>query len=282
MEQIEVTSEAGICQIAFNRPEKLNAFTKRMRTELIEAFEFIDNDDDIRAAIVTGKGRAFCAGADLGAGGRTFDRERLGAPSITDLRDGGGQVTLRIFNCRKPVIAAINGPAVGVGITMTLAMDFRLAVPEAKIGFVFSRRGIVPEAASTWFLPRIVGHSRAADWMYSGRIFPASEGHGLFHSLHEPDELLDAAYSLAREITAESSPVSVALTRQMLWRNSAAPHPMDAHMIDSRAMYAMGRSPDAEEGIAAFLEKRPAKFPMKVSTDVPGPWWDDPEFSWDD
>jgi len=224
---------------------------------------------------VTGAGRAFCAGADLGSGGQTFDSSRQEA--IDDHRDGGGLLTLRIFECRKPVIAAINGPAVGVGITMTLPMDVRLASTSARMGFVFAKRGIVPEAASSWFLPRIVGISQAMEWVSTGRIFQAEEALAgrLVSRVLPPDDLLPAARALATEIAENTSAVSVALSRQLLWRMLGADHPMEAHRIDSKAIFSMGRSPDAYEGVSSFLEKRPPHFQMKVSSDLPPffPWW---------
>ncbi|HEX8120889.1 MAG TPA: crotonase/enoyl-CoA hydratase family protein [Solirubrobacteraceae bacterium] len=263
----------GILTLTLNRPDRMNAFTETMRAELIAAFDASDADDDVRAVIVTGAGRAFCAGADLGGGGSTFDwrdRERDTLEDGTP-RDGGGQVSLRIFESLKPVIAAINGPAVGVGITMTLPMDMRLAVSGAKIGFVFARRGIVPEACSSWFLPRIVGVGQALEWVETGRVFTAEEAHagGLVRSVHAPDELLPAAHALAREIADNTAPVSVALARRLLWTMLGAQHPMDAHRADSRAMYARGQSADAREGVTAFLEKRPAAFPDRVSDGLP-------------
>jgi enoyl-CoA hydratase/carnithine racemase len=263
----------GVLTLTLNRPDRMNAFTETMRAELIAAFDASDADDDVRAVIVTGAGRAFCAGADLGGGGATFDwrdRERETLEDGTP-RDGGGQVTLRIFESLKPVIAAINGPAVGVGITMTLPMDVRLAVSGAKIGFVFARRGIVPEACSSWFLPRIVGIGQALEWVETGRVFTAEEAHagGLVRSVHAPDELLPAAHALAREVADNAAPVSVALARRLLWTMLGADHPMAAHRADSRAMFARGQSADAREGVTAFLEKRPARFPDRVSDGLP-------------
>jgi enoyl-CoA hydratase/carnithine racemase len=279
-EEIRAEAADGVLTITLNRPERLNAFTETMRRELIAAFDLADADDDVRAVIVTGEGRGFCAGADLAMGGATFDWREREQPAGEDWdvpRDGGGQVSLRIYECTKPVIAAINGPAVGVGITMTLPMDIRLAVDGAKIGFVFARRGIVPEACSSWFLPRIVGISQAMEWVATGRVFDAQEAlsGGLVRSVHAPDELLPAAHALAREIADNTAPVSVALTRQMLWRMLGADHPMVAHRLDSRAVQARGKSEDAKEGVTSFLEKRPAKFPDRVSTDMPDfyPWW---------
>jgi enoyl-CoA hydratase/carnithine racemase len=265
----------GICTITLDRPERLNAFTSTMMRELIEAFDQTDADDAVRVVIVTGAGRAFCAGADLGGGGRTFDYgEQRDAAAI---RDGGGQVTLRIFESKKPVIAAINGPAVGVGVTMTLPMDVRIAASTARFGFVFARRGIVPEAASSWFLPRLVGVSQAAEWCYTGRVFPADEALAgrLVSRVVAPEALLDAARALAREIADNTSAVSVAVTRALLWRMLGADHPMEAHKVDSRLIYELGRGADAAEGVSAFLEKRPARFPLRASADLPStwPWW---------
>jgi len=259
-----------VLTITLNRPDRLNAFTPRMGAELMEAFDRADADDDVRAIIVTGEGRGFCAGADLSGGGDTFDwRDRQGGDEIP--RDGGGQVALRIFELTKPVIAAINGPAVGVGITMTLPMDIRLVAEGAKIGFVFARRGIVPEACSSWFLPRIVGIGQAMEWVATGRVFPAEEAlaGGLVRSVHPQAKLLGAARELAQEIAEHTAPVSVALARRLLWTMLGAGHPMEAHRADSRAMFARGQSGDAAEGVTAFLEKRPAEFPDRVSDGLP-------------
>src|SRR5689334_933942 len=256
-----------------------------MMVEMIDAFDRTDADDDVRAVIVTGAGRGFCAGADLSAGGSTFDTDAQGAPREKASgvpRDGGGLLTLRIFESLKPVIAAINGPAVGVGITMTLPMDIRIAADDAKIGFVFAKRGLVPEAASSWFLTRTVSVSTAMEWVATGRVFPATEAleRGLVRSIHPKAELLDVARSLGREIAENTAPVSVALSRQMLWRMLGADHPMEAHKIDSRAIDTRGRSEDVREGVTSFLEKRPARYPMKVSDGMPDwfPWWDDRPF----
>ena len=274
-ETLRTEVEDGVMTVTLNRPDRLNAFTAGMMRELLDVIDTIDRDDAIRVAIVTGAGRGFCAGADLGGGGGTFDnREREDdAPH----RDGGGLVTLRLYECLKPVIAAINGPAVGVGATLTLAMDVRIASERAKFGFVFARRGIVPEACSSWFLPRAVGISRAMEWVATGRVFGAEEAleGGLVSRVVRHDELLLEARDLAREIAENTSGVSVALSRQLLWKMLGADHPMEAHRADSRAIYAMGSSPDAYEGVQSFLEKRPARFPMKVSTDLPDgfPWW---------
>jgi len=249
-----------------------------MLGELNEARDRADDDDGVRAVIVTGAGRAFCAGADLGAGGATFDAVARGrAASAEEHRDGGGIVTLRIFDKKKPVIAAINGPAVGFGITLTLPMDIRICATTTRIGFVFARRGVVPEACSTWFLPRLVGISRAAEWVYTGRVFDADEAlaGGLVSRVVAPDALLATARGLALEIAQNTSAISVALARQLMWKLLGADHPMDAHRLDSQAMFWTGRSADAREGISAFLEKRPARFPLRPSTDLPPfyPWW---------
>jgi enoyl-CoA hydratase/carnithine racemase len=280
--QILYDVEDGVLTITMNRPEKLNAFTGTMMTEMIDAFDRSDADDSIRAVIVTGAGRAFCAGADLGAGGSTFDADgRADRPKGLN-RDGGGLLTLRIYESKKPVIAAVNGPAVGIGVTMTLAMDIRIAADVARFGFVFARRGIVPEACSSWFLPRIVGISRALEWAYSGRVFPADEAlaGGLVRSLHPKEELISTARGIAREIADNTSAISVTLIRQMMWRMLGADHPMEAHKLDSRGVYYTGRSPDAREGVEAFLEKRAAHFPGKVSKDLPEfyPWWEERRF----
>lgn len=281
-----------VATLTLNRPEKLNAFTGVMMAEMIEAFGMADADDAVRAVIVTGAGRGFCAGADLSAGAKTFDYEarsdrpeKAGVPikngqvdwSHEGVRDGGGRVTLRIFECLKPVIGAINGPAVGIGVTMQLPMDVRIASEAARFGFVFARRGIVPEACSSWFLPRLVGISQAMEWCATGRVFDAQEAlrGGLVSKVVKPEELLPAAHVLAREIADNTAPVSVALTRQMMWRMLGADHPMEAHKIDSRSIYARGASADAKEGVTAFLEKRPARFANAVSRDMPPffPWW---------
>ncbi len=271
-----------VATVTLHRPEKLNAFTRRMRDELIEAFGRADADDGVRAVIVTGAGRAFCAGADLSGGGATFDYARRDDAGQEDHRDGGGRVSLAIFALKKPVIAAINGAAVGVGATMTLPMDIRIASSAAKFGFVFARRGIVPEACSSWFLPKVVGISRAAEWVYTGRVFGADEAlaGGLVSRVVPPEELMPAALALAREIADNTSAVAVALARQMLWRMAGADHPMEAHKVDSRGIFAMGASPDVKEGIAAFMEKRPPNFGMKPSSDMPSfyPWWDERPF----
>ncbi|MEG9861708.1 MAG: crotonase/enoyl-CoA hydratase family protein [Parvularculales bacterium] len=293
-ETIRTDISDRILTITLNRPEKLNAYTGKMMFELIEALDLADSDDNIGAVIFTGEGRAFCAGADLSSGADTFNYEArtdqphrqgaLKADGTVDwsneaVRDGGGRLTLRIFECKKPVIAAVNGPAVGVGITMQLPMDIRLASNTARFGFVFARRGVVPEACSSWFLPRIVGISQALTWCYSGRVFEAQEAleGGLVSALYEPDDLLPAARALASEIIENTAPVSVALTRQMMWRMMGADHPMEAHKIDSRGIFSRGRSGDSKEGVVSFLEKRAPNFPCTVSEDMPEyyPWWPD-------
>jgi len=313
-EEIDYRVQGGVATITLDRPEKLNALTARMAIELLDVFDRIDEDDAVRAVIVTGRGRAFCAGADLSLGAQTFDYDshHTASPSLRPLRgsgesdpaaslrsaasadppdspsapserrDGGGMLTLRIFDLKKPIIAAINGPAVGVGITMTLAMDIRLAADDARMGFVFARRGIVPEACSSWFLPRLVGIDQALEWAYKGDVFPATEAlaGGLVRSLHPADELLPAARELADNIAANTSAVSVALTRQLMWRMLGAAHPMEAHRADSRAVNATGRSADALEGVTSFLEKRPPTFTGTVTEDLPDvfPEWEAPEF----
>ena len=273
-----------IATITLNRPEKLNAFTNRMLKEIISAFDESDADDNVRAVIVTGAGRAFCAGADLSSGGETFAKGGSDVKATSGvMRDGGGLVSLRIFESKKPVIGAINGAAVGVGVTMTLPMDIRLASDQAKFGFVFAKRGIVPEAASSWFLPRIVGISQATEWCFTGRMISAAEAKEgrLVRSVHDASDLLGAARAIGREIAENTAPVSVALSRQMLWRMLGADHPMDAHRMDSRAINSRGASADAKEGVMSFLEKRPANFPVKVSDGLPDvfPDWVDPTFS---
>ena len=297
-ETITTALDGGVMTVTLDRPDRMNAFNPQMMKDMIAAFDRADATDDVRAVIVTGSGeRAFCAGADLGSGGDTFDyakrpdRLEYGTPVGPDgtvdyshpaVRDNGGRLTLRIFNCRKPVIGAINGAAVGIGATMTLPMDFRLASNSARFGFVFAKRGIVPEAASSWFLPRLVGISTALDWCYSGRIFGAEEAMhaGLVRSLHAPEDLLPAAQAFAKELTAESAPVSIALTRQMMWRMMGAEHPMIAHRLDSRGIWSRGQSDDAREGVTSFLEKRPASYPNKVSSDFPdfGDLLTDPDY----
>jgi enoyl-CoA hydratase/carnithine racemase len=280
-EQILTETSDGVLTITLNRPERLNAWTGRMGEELRAAFDLADADDAVRAIIVTGAGRAFCAGADLESGGDTFDYSKRDTAGLAG-RDGGGEFTLRVFDSKKPVIAAINGPAVGVGATMTLAMDVRMAADDARLGFVFARRGIIPEACSSWFLPRVVGISRAMEWVSTGRVFDAREGleAGLLRSLHPKDELLGAARGLALEIAENTAPVSVALARQLMWRMLGAEHPMIAHRADSRGMVARGQSADVVEGVTSFLEKRPAHFTDRVSDGLPDvmPGYETPRF----
>lgn len=276
-------TSGSVATVTLNRPQKLNAFTFRMRDELLEAFDRADADDAVRAIVVTGAGRAFCAGADLSTGDKTFDyAARANETDMASHRDGGGRLALRIFNSLKPVIAAVNGPAVGIGATMTLPMDYRIGVEQARLGFVFTRRGIVPEACSTWFLPRIVGINQALDWVLSGRLITAGEAFeaGLLQQVCRPGDLDASAHRVAMEIAENTSAVSVALARQMLWRMQGAVHPMQAHLVESRAIYATGRSNDAREGIRSFLEKRPARFSDRPSADLPDifpgeqePWW---------
>jgi len=282
-EQIELEIVDGIATIWLNRPDKMNAFTERMRYEVLDALDRTDANDDVRAVVFTGRGRAFCAGADLSSGEGTFSKggsDVMGRNGVP--RDGGGTVSLRIYESKKPVIGAINGAAVGVGVTMTLPMDIRIASTSAKFGFVFSRRGIVPEAASSWFLPRLVGISQAMEWVASGEVFPSQDAHagGLVRSLHEPNELLEAAYALARRMTESSSAVSVAVARKMMWRMLGADHPMEAHKVDSRGILERGRSNDVKEGINSFFEKRPPVFPDKVSDGLGTIFsdWEDPTY----
>ena len=295
---ITLTVDDWIATITLNRPDKLNAFNGTMMRDLVAAFDITDGNDDVRAVIVTGAGRGFCAGADLSGGAATFDYDESGgwngaeSPVRDDgsvdythpaMRDGGGIVALRIFNSKKPVIGAINGPAVGIGATMTLPMDFRLASESARIGFVFSRRGIAPEATSSWFLPRLVGIGQALEWCYSGRVFDAAEAlrGGLVRSVHAPDDLLPAARALARELTGDTSAVSVSLLRRMLYTGMGAAHPMEAHRLESRAIWSRGASADAREGVASFLEKRPAVFPDSVTEawETFAPWFDTPDYN---
>ena len=283
-EEIIYEVSEHIATITLNRPDKMNSFTNRMLKEIIAAFDESDADDNVRAVIVTGSGRAFCAGADLSGGGETFAKGGSDVKAKTGvMRDGGGLVSLRIFESKKPVIGAINGAAVGVGVTMTLPMDIRLASTTSKFGFVFAKRGIVPEAASSWFLPRIVGISQATEWCFTGRMISAEDAKEarLVRSVHAPEDLLPAAREIAREIAENTAPVSVALSRQMLWRMLGADHPMQAHRVDSRAINSRGASDDAREGVMSFLEKRPANFPVKVSDGLPEvfPDWQDPQFS---
>ena len=258
--------------ISLNRPDKLNAFTKTMQDELIKVFDYTDQKDDIKSVVITGEGRAYCAGADLVDGPNTFNYAEEGNRlSNDDHRDGGGLVALRIFRSKKPVIGAINGDAVGVGATMTLPMDIRIASDSARFGFVFSRRGAVPEACSSWFLPRIVGISKALDWCYTGKVFTSREAleHGLVSDVIPDDKLIDRALEIGSSYSSKTSAISVSLARQMMWNMLAATHPEEAHILDSMAMERMGKSPDIKEGIASFLEKRAPNFSMKVSKDLP-------------
>ncbi len=295
-ENIRYEVEDQVLTITMNRPERLNAFNGRMQREVISALDEADADDNVRAIIVTGEGRGFCAGADLSGGADTFDYDNQSSDAKSErsesegrsdedlswMRDGGGLLTLRIYECKKPMIAAINGPAVGIGVTMTLPMDIRLASTKARVGFVFARRGIVPEACSSYFLPRLVGISQALEWAYSGKVFDAEEAHagGLVRSLHEPEDLLPAARAIAAEIANNTSAVSVTMIRHMMWRMLGADHPMEAHKIDSRAIFHLGSGPDAHEGVASFLEKRAPEFSMKPSQDMPEffPWWEERQF----
>ncbi|WP_225204904.1 crotonase/enoyl-CoA hydratase family protein [Novosphingobium huizhouense] len=284
--QIKLDIADSVATLTLNRPEKMNAFTGTMMVEMQDAFDRTDADDSVRAVIVTGAGdRAFCAGADLTPedGKHVFSSgeavEDLSDPRV---RDGGGLLTLRLYQSKKPIIGAINGAAVGVGVTMQLPMDIRLASTKARFGLVFARRGIVPEAASSWFLPRIVGLPQALEWCMTGRVFDAEEAlrGGLVRSIHEPEDLLPAATALAREIADNTSSVSVAMTRAMLWHNPQYDHPMLAHRVDSRAIYTLSRGADAKEGVASFLEKRAPNYPARVSSDMPAfyPWWDEPGY----
>ena len=285
--QIKLDTADGIATLTLSRPEKMNAFTGVMMQEMIDAIDITDADDSVRAVIVTGEGeRAFCAGADLtpdeGAGNVFARHDPVDDLSDTRVRDGGGRLVLRLFNSQKPLIGACNGVAVGVGATMQLPFDMRLCSDNARFGFVFARRGITPEACSSWFLPRLVGMQTALEWCMTGRIFDAGEARerGLVRSVHPQGELMDAAVSLAREIADNTSAVSVAMTRAMLWRLSATDHPMMAHRIDSRSIYRLGKSEDSKEGVRSFLEKRPPAYPDTVSANMPDfyPWWDEPGY----
>lgn len=278
---IEYSVTDGVATITLNRPDRLNALNPVMFSELLDAFDQTDADDDVRAVIVTGAGRAFCAGADLGRGAQTFDYgDRAGQPHAP--RDRGGQIVLRIFRSLKPVIAAINGSAVGVGLSMTLPMDIRIVADDAKLGFVFAARGIVPDGAASWFLPRVVGISQALEWTLTGRVFPAAEAlaGGLVRTVCPAAEVVPAATRLAREIAASAAPVSAVITRQLMWQMLGAAHPMAAHRVDSRAIYDTGRLADAGEGVAAFLEKRPASWTLRPSRDLPAwiPWAPEPPY----
>ncbi|MEC8829021.1 MAG: crotonase/enoyl-CoA hydratase family protein [Actinomycetota bacterium] len=295
-ETLRYEIEDQVLTLTMNRPERLNAFNSRMQGEFLEALEHADADDEVRAVIVTGEGRGFCAGADLGKGADTFNydnqteeakAERASSEGRQEgsnawLRDGGGLLSLRIYEFNKPIIAAINGPAVGVGVTMTLPMDIRIASTQARMGFVFSRRGIVPEACSSYFLPRIVGVSKALEWAYSGKVFDAEEAlkGGLIRSLHEPEDLLPSAREIAAEIVENTSAISVTMIRHMMWKMLGADHPMEAHKVDSRAIFHLGRGADAREGVVSFLEKRSPDFTSKPSQDMPEffPWWEERNF----
>ncbi|MDG2025190.1 MAG: crotonase/enoyl-CoA hydratase family protein [Actinomycetota bacterium] len=295
-ETLRYEIEDQVLLLTMNRPERLNAFNSVMQTEFLEALDHADADDEVRAVIVTGEGRGFCAGADLSKGAETFDYDNQAEEAKADrasnegrqegsnawMRDGGGLLSLRIYEFNKPIIAAINGPAVGVGVTMTLPMDIRIASTKARIGFVFSRRGIVPEACSSYFLPRVVGVSKALEWAYSGKVFDAEEAlsGGLIRSVHEPEDLLPTARAIASEIAENTSAISVTMIRHMMWRMLGADHPMEAHKVDSRGIFHLGRGADAHEGVVSFLEKRPADFTMKTSEDLPEffPWWDERHF----
>jgi enoyl-CoA hydratase/carnithine racemase len=275
--------EKGVATVTLHRPEQMNALTQTMRKELVGIFAAADQDDSVRAVVVRGAGNAFCAGADLSSGGSTFNRtlqEGRKVP-IGEHRDGGGQIALAIFRCRKPVIAAINGHAVGVGITMTLPMDIRIVSEDAKIGFVFARRGVVLEACSSWFLPRIVGISKATEWIYTGRVFRASEeaNSGLFNYVLPQEKVFDKAMAIAQEIAQNTSAVSVALSKALLWHGLGEEDPQSVHLIDSRCFYWMGHREDSREGVESFLEKRNPRFTMKPSTDMPDfyPWWKEPK-----
>ena len=295
-ETLRYEIEDQVLTLTMNRPERLNAFNSRMQGEFLEALEHADADDEVRAVIVTGEGRGFCAGADLGKGADTFNydnqteeakAERASSEGRQEgsnawLRDGGGLLSLRIYEFNKPIIAAINGPAVGVGVTMTLPMDIRIASTQARMGFVFSRRGIVPEACSSYFLPRIVGVSKALEWAYSGKVFDAEEAlkGGLIRSLHEPEDLLPSAREIASEIVENTSAISVTMIRHMMWKMLGADHPMEAHKVDSRGIFHLGRGADAREGVVSFLEKRSPDFTSKPSQDMPEffPWWEQRNF----
>ncbi len=275
---IETELRDRVLTLTLSREDRLNAFNQQMLDDWLEVLDEIDDNDEIRAVVVTGRGRGFCAGADLGGGGGTFDS----GDTSEIQRDGGGRLTLRLFDCRKPLIAAINGPAVGVGVTMTLPMDVRIASDRARFGFVFARRGIVPEAASSWFLPRVVGINQAMEWVATGRVFPAEEALAgrLVSRVVPHDDLLGEARTLALEIAENTSGVSVCLARQMMWKMLGENHPMAAHSLDSRLIQQMGKTPDAHEGVQSFLEKRPANFTMSPARDVPGPFpfWETPPY----
>lgn len=279
-ECLETELQDRVLTIRLARPDRLNALNNTLIRELCAVIDRVDADDEIRVAVVTGKGRAFCAGADLGEGGSSFESDSADPKAH---RDAGGLITLRLFESTKTWIAAINGPAVGVGVTMTLPMDIRIASRSARFGFVFARRGLVPEAASSWFLPRVVGISQAMEWVATGRVFPAEDALAgrLVSQVVDDAELLPRATTIAREIAENTSAISVALSRQLLWKLLGASHPMEAHRLDSRAIHALGRSPEVREGVASFLEKRPPRFPGRVSRDMPDffPWQEPPPFT---
>ncbi|MAW33177.1 MAG: enoyl-CoA hydratase [Proteobacteria bacterium] len=276
-ETIQCSKTRGILTIFFNRSKSLNSFTHQMMIELIKAVDYAENDDSVRAIIFTGKGRAFCAGADLSKKGETFDFSKRKDKVNGIAPDEGGLLTLRLFDCKKPLIAAVNGPAVGIGATLQLPMDIRIGSSLARFGFVFSNRGLVPEACSSWFLPRIVGISKALEWCFSGDVFDANQAlqAGLIKEITTPEKLMPRAVEIATELTKKSSPVSIALTRQMMWKMLGADHPIEAHKIDSRGIQIRGSSRDGIEGIKSFLEKRPANFIDSVNKDMPDyyPWW---------
>jgi enoyl-CoA hydratase/carnithine racemase len=270
----------GLATVTLDRPDRMNAYSVAMQRELVAALDSLDADDAVRVLIVTGAGRAFCAGMDL-TNPEAFSR--LDQSEAERRRDSGGELALRIYRFTKPTIAAINGAAIGIGVTMTLPMDFRMAAQTAKFGFVFARRGIVLESASSWFLPRLVGPAQAAEWAYTGRVFDADEAQrtGLVRSVHARDELLPAAISLAQEIIDHTAAVSVALNRQLIWRGLTFDHPMQSHVAESRAMFERGTSPDVAEGVSSFLDRRDADYPQTVPADLPDVFdgWVEPPFT---
>jgi enoyl-CoA hydratase/carnithine racemase len=280
--QINYDVQDNVLTLTMNRPDKLNAFTQVMLEEMLDALDRADADDDVRVIIVTGAGRGFCAGADLSAGADAFDTDKRPDKKNGPHRDGGGLLSLRLYDCRKPIIAAVNGAAVGVGATMQLPMDIRIASEKARFGFVFARRGIVPEACSSWFLPRVVGIAKALEWSYSGRVFNADEAlsGGLVSEIVAADQLMTRAREIASEIAQNTSSISVTMIRHMMWRLLGADHPMEAHKLDSRGVQALGQAADAREGVTSFFEKRPPAFTNRVSQDMPEffPWWEEPEF----
>ncbi|CAI8779071.1 crotonase/enoyl-CoA hydratase family protein [Pseudomonas serbica] len=296
-ETIRYQVENGIATVTLNRPEVFNAMNSVMMNELIALFDETDRDDAVRVVVVTGEGKGFCGGADLSKGADIFDKDKNGSVqkespfradgsfdySKESARDGGGKLALRIFASLKPVIGAINGAGVGIGASMLLPMDIRIASEKARLGFVYARRGIVFECCSSWFLPRIVGITKALEWSYTGRVMPADElkAGGLVSEVVAHDQLLTRAYEIAREIADNTAPVSVALMRQMAWRSLGMSHPMEAHRIESRGICTRGRSSDAKEGVKSFMEKRLPEFECTVSKDMPDyfPWWDEPTYS---